>query len=77
MSIDMDKVRQVRENAKRLVVMDGEPHKREYRIKVYGGICDGVQVIDFESKDAAMAWMMGEAFPSYASRGKTLRPRLK
>ena len=66
-----------KEKAKTLVVVDGLPVKDGYRLSVYGGIVNGVQVIDFDSKDAAMQWLMGTCYPLYFKAGKTVRPNVK
>lgn len=62
---------------KALMIVDGEPNRKGYRLAIRGGIVDGVQVLDFNSKQEAIDWLMGWAYQFYTKIGKRLTPNLK
>ena len=72
-----EKIAAIKSKSKHLVVIDGQSLKNGYRLKVYGGIVKGIQVLDFPDKDGATMWLMGYAFGFYMKAGKTVRPSLK
>lgn len=51
------------------VLIEGAKHNGVYRVKIYnGGECDGVEVIDFDSKQEATDWICGSCYRFYRNR---------
>lgn len=69
-------ITKAKEGAKTLVVVKGESIRKGYRIKVYGGIIEGVQVLDFPTKQEGMTWLMGWAYGFYMNQGKRVLPQI-
>ena len=55
-------------DAKLPVLIEGAKHNGVYRVKIYNGVCDGVQVIDFDSKQEATDWICGDCYRYYRKR---------
>ena len=68
----LKKVHEILETIKNIVTIKYEELNRKHYLKVYGGICDGIQVIECEDKQDATDCCF-ELYGFYKKMGKTVK----